>query len=329
MVNRPVIIGLVGVGLVAIGAVSAWITLQHAEREDAAPANVTATTPSPPSPASTNAGPVLPSFDVVRINPAGDAVMAGRAAPNAAVHIFDGEREIGSVTADARGEWVFVPTDPLSPGSRELSLSARVGDQDVRSDQVVVLAVPEHGHDLAGRPTGQETQPLVIATSRSGQGAGRILQGLGGTSGPLSLDIVGIDSGGALTLTGHAPPNAKIQVYIDNRLLGRAVAGPDGRWQLTPAEHLPMGTFALRLDQLADDGRVVMRVELPLARTDDVAADGASQVLVKPGDSLWRIARRVHGRGMAYLVIYEANRDQIRDPDLIYPGQVFHVSGIN
>jgi len=46
-------------------------------------------------------------------------------------------------------------------------------------------------------------------------------------------------------------------------------------------------------------------------------------VVVQPGDSLWRLARRAYGAGIQYTMIFEANRDKIRDPDLIYPGQVF------
>ncbi len=43
------------------------------------------------------------------------------------------------------------------------------------------------------------------------------------------------------------------------------------------------------------------------------------------GTSLWRIARRAYGDGMNYTLIYEANKDQIKDPNLIYPGQVFNL----
>ena len=50
-----------------------------------------------------------------------------------------------------------------------------------------------------------------------------------------------------------------------------------------------------------------------------------SAVIVQPGNSLWRIARRVYGRGLRYSVIYQANRERIRDPDLIYPGQIFTI----
>ena len=45
--------------------------------------------------------------------------------------------------------------------------------------------------------------------------------------------------------------------------------------------------------------------------------------VVVRGDSLWRISESTYGRGIRYSVIYKANREQIRDPDLIYPGQIF------
>ncbi len=48
-------------------------------------------------------------------------------------------------------------------------------------------------------------------------------------------------------------------------------------------------------------------------------------VTVQPGFTLWQIARENFGQGMMYVQVFEANRDKIRDPDLIYPGQVFTV----
>ena len=46
-------------------------------------------------------------------------------------------------------------------------------------------------------------------------------------------------------------------------------------------------------------------------------------VTVQPGFTLWAIAQGQYGEGVLYVQVYEANRDRIRDPDLIYPGQVF------
>ena len=99
---------------------------------------------------------------------------------------------------------------------------------------------------------------------------------------------------------------------------------------LIPEDRLAPGLYTLRLDELAADGRVAMRIELPFQRAEIESADPAqTMVIVQPGDSLWRIARRTHGLGTAYTVIYDANKDQIRDPDLIYPGQVFSLTRTN
>ncbi len=343
MFHRPAIIGALGVGLVAVGTGLAWLHLSREEVAEVTPAPALAsaspqtTVPSPqaavaPRPAApAPSGITLPSFYVVRINPQGDAVMAGRAAPNSQVKIFDGGKVIGTVTADARGEWVFVPNDPLPPGGRELSLAARSAGSDMRSEQVVVLVVPERGKDvIAERPTA----PLAVATLRDGSGVSTLLQGpppRSDASAPrLSVDVIDYDTEGKLVLSGRAPPNATVQVYIENRLVGREQSNAEGRWLLVPADKLAAGLYTLRLDELGADGRVATRIELPFQRAAiDLADAGQSAVVVQPGDSLWRIARRIHGQGIAYTLIYEANRDQIRDPDLIYPGQVFSLTRVN
>jgi nucleoid-associated protein YgaU len=84
------------------------------------------------------------------------------------------------------------------------------------------------------------------------------------------------------------------------------------------------GLHRLRVDQLNRNGEVTARVETPFSRAAllaDLPEEAA--VIVQPGNSLWRIARRVYGEGLRYSVIYQANQNQIGDPDLIYPGQIF------
>ena len=64
--------------------------------------------------------------------------------------------------------------------------------------------------------------------------------------------------------------------------------------------------------------------DVPVNRQPALAnADG--RVIIRKGDTLWEISRRTYGEGQRYTVIYLANGDQIRDPDLIYPAQVFRL----
>jgi nucleoid-associated protein YgaU len=80
------------------------------------------------------------------------------------------------------------------------------------------------------------------------------------------------------------------------------------------------------VDQLAANGAVAARIELPFQR-DQLPAGSVAEgrVVVQPGNNLWRLARSAYGRGIRYTVIFQANRDQIRNPNLIFPGQVFTI----
>jgi hypothetical protein len=267
-----------------------------------------------------------PSFDVVRINPRGNAVIAGRAKPNSAVTVFDGDKEVGTVIADSRGEWVLLPEAPFAPGSRELTLSAKDDAGSVAdSGESVVLVVPDRKEEGS-----EQAQPsaLAVLVPNNG-GGGTVLQppssegGEGISQDGLSLDIIDYDESGQVVVGGRAPPGANVQVYIDNELAGGVVAGPDARWQVRPEEPVAPGLHTLRVDQVEPpDAKVVARVETPFSRAAFAEAAPGS-IVVQPGNSLWRLARRTYGEGIRYSLIFEANKNQIRDPDLIYPGQVF------
>ncbi len=273
-----------------------------------------------------------PSFDVVRLSNSGDSVFAGRAEPGSSVTIMADDAVIGTAKADERGEWVFLPTEPLEPGSHELSLESVTPDGATQSsDQVVVLVVPEPGHDVAGQPAEGDQPALAILVPKSGDGNTVVLQkpsvpgSVESSDGDLALDSVDYDSEGNVSIGGRAKPQSTVRLYLDNKPIGEARADDDGKWRVKPDTAVDPGVYALRADQVEESG-VSARVELPFSRApplNDFA--GESYIVVQPGNSLWRIARRTLGAGLQYTTIYDANKSQIRDPDLIYPGQIFEV----
>ncbi|MBM3485928.1 MAG: LysM peptidoglycan-binding domain-containing protein [Alphaproteobacteria bacterium] len=154
--------------------------------------------------------------------------------------------------------------------------------------------------------------------------AARATPGAAGAA--VALEAIDYDGAGHVAIAGRAPAGAVVHVYLDTTFLGRATAGADGRWQLAPAAPVAVGEYALRVETVDEGGKVLARIQAPFARADIALAVGQrATVIVEPGNSLWRIARRTLGQGTLYSVIYDANRDRIRDPDLIYPGQVFRL----
>lgn len=315
--------------VLAAGAV-AWVVMHPGSKPPPEGAAVTA--PAVPAPAAKpptiTPGPVAPSFDIVRVTPEGNAVIAGRAAPSAEVTLHDNGTAIGSVKANEQGQFVFVPAKPLPAGGSELTLTARGpdGTETAASAPVVVLVpgVP------AATATAAAPSAGALAVLVPPNAAPRVLQEPAENAsqhGALGLGVVDYDDHGNIRFAGSAPPGATVRLYVDNALVGSAAAGRDGHWTLSPPEgSIAAGTHQLRLDQMTAGGQVAARIELPFQRerltAEDVPAD---RVVVQPGQCLWRIARRAYGNGIRYTVIYQANRDQIRDPNLIYPGQVFRL----
>ena len=278
---------------------------------------------------------IPPSFDVVTVNPGGDAVLAGRAEPNTQVIVRAGGKAIGSTKSDSKGEWVFIPETPLPEGTLELDLLTMSPEgAEVNSKDVVVLLVPKRDNiQNADSDTGQtlSAEPLVVLMSREDETPALLLQGkepLHGLVAPesLTLDIINYDANGKVDFSGKGRPNSRISAYIDNQLVGIATVAPDGTWQLVPTEQLTPGLHTLRIDQIDLLGEVISRLETPFSMAlFERPGKGEGLVVVQPGNSLWRIARRLYGRGIQYTTIFGANTDQIRDPALIYPGQIFVV----
>jgi nucleoid-associated protein YgaU len=326
--NRPLIIAAIGVLVVVLAIGLNYLSKQQPKTPDEVASGESRVTAGSASSEPTTAQSVQPpTFDVVRVGPLGDAVIAGRAEPGSTVVIMEGDKSIGEATADERGEWVFVPETPLPPGTRRFGLEMRVeGRPPVLSDKLVEMILPERGKDIAGRPTTAATQALVRKVPRRGFGPTQVMQMPSQEGGvlALSIDVIDYDDAGHLSIGGKAPLESTVQLYLNNDLLGRAVTGPDGRWRITPERGVEPNVYTLRADQIDAQGNVVARVATPFARSKPLAGLGEDTVVVvQPGNSLWWIARNTYGSGPAYTVIYEANRDQIKDPDLIYPGQVF------
>jgi nucleoid-associated protein YgaU len=148
--------------------------------------------------------------------------------------------------------------------------------------------------------------------------------------GDVALDSISYDDEGDVLLSGRGSTAAFVRIYLDNTPVTTSRIREDGRWRVQLPE-VDTGTYTLRIDQIDSRGQVLARVESPFLRESAavlervVAADGGavSSVTIQPGNTLWGISRERYGDGMQYVRIYDANKERIRDPDLIYPGQIF------
>lgn len=371
-----------------------------APESDAAPAADTASVP-------TTAAADAPTFDTVRIEADGTALIAGHSLPGAVIQILLGNEVVAETVADGGGNFVAFLNVPPGSEPRVLSLVARVGEAEIASAQTIIVApvdepvvvaaaepaqvetapavepaatpvttetaqpassepttaeaaavetaptqttpetaaveaaateaAPETAAEPAQTPEAPaaETAPPVLLADESGV---KVIQS-GGQADPevaeaVALDTITYDSDGNVVLAGRAQANDSVQIYLDNTSIASASVSPEGDWQTTLPE-VESGVYTLRVDEVSQDGQVVSRIETPFKREE---AEKVAEVLqeetanpdfqvamrtVQPGNTLWAIARERYGKGIMYVLVFEANRDRIRNPDLIYPGQVF------
>jgi nucleoid-associated protein YgaU len=293
--------GFAGLGLLAAIAAGGLIYLGIRPQLQPTPL---APVPAEPAPA---AAPAPPVFDVVRVDPQGNVVLAGRAAPGATVTAKSGAMVIGTTTADQQGAFVLLPNNPLPPGGAEISLSETLPNGTVIAGKATAsIDVPAAGPALA-----------VL----SGPNGSSVVSGQGPKPGTLGLGTVDYDANGHAIFSGTAPVGAQVTLNLGNHNVGHAVAGANGRWKFSA--DIPRTNGKLTLSATAAGGAVLPPVSAPFALETLPDALAAGHIVITPGDNLWLIARHAYGNGNRYTVIYGANANKIHDPNLIFPGQGF------
>ncbi|WP_160115979.1 LysM peptidoglycan-binding domain-containing protein [Candidatus Halocynthiibacter alkanivorans] len=249
-----------------------------------------------------------------------------------------------------------VATAPVEPASSatEVATNPASASSDpapaAKVTKATTLSAPENeitevankaDTDSAARPE-QVPEPLAPKILLADADGVRVIQA-GGAAIPdqLVIDAISYDADGQVEITGRAatPWNGVIRLYLNNKVTTTVpINDQDGQWA-APLGDVEAGVYTLRADQIGADGEVQSRTETPFRREDaaqiaaletpdPVSGSGAvrlSSVTVQPGNTLWGIASRAYGEGILYVKVFEANRGAIRDPDLIYPGQIFTV----
>lgn len=245
-----------------------------------------------PPPAATT-----PGFDVVRVEPDGSTVVAGKGKANEAIALTDGTRTFGEARTDANGD--FVMSLSLPQGSHRLQLAQR---DDTVSDDAAVVNVPPTGKpdellvmmqrpgeasEIIQRPSEQAaapaipeaTSPAVKAPTDTQEPADTVaaaapapapsnVAGKPDTAAQkLGVDAVEIE-GDRLFVAGSAKERTTVRVYLDDQPIAEATSGAGERYIASARADVAVGEHAIRVDALDTTGRVVGRVEVPFQRPE-------------------------------------------------------------
>ena len=259
----------------------------------------------------------MPTFDVVVIEPSGEGVIAGRAAPGWQVSVQSGGTKVAEATVDVQGEWSVVLEKPLPAGDHALSLkiTSPDGTRALTSQESVRVAVgtdekkgtaPAAAMEVAKPSLPQATAPQSDASTapapaqpeaaRAGETQALTRAEQGASSAPSTgteeskpappkptlvfktVDYAETGSGtGTVTITGTSDPGAKISIYYGAEALAEVRADRDGRWRVAVAKKLGMGQHSFRAER-ADAAGLVGTALVTIERAEPKPEPPASQV---------------------------------------------------
>ncbi len=215
--------------------------------------------------------------------------------------------------ADAAEATIEAPNTEETPTNESEAVDVAAVETPVQPATPTVIVADSEGARVLQAPVAADATPEVLRT--------------------IALDAISYSETGAVQLSGRAQGEGFVRIYLDNTYQDSAEIATDGRWG-TELTSVDPGVYTLRVDELDQDGKVLSRVESPFKReaaeelkvaSAQVDTKRVVSVTVQPGNTLWAIAKESYGDGVQYVKVFEANKDRIRNPDLIYPGQVFTV----
>ena len=256
------------------------------------------TTGSPPE-TSANTGPKLPTFDVLRVEPDGSTVIAGSAEPNSKIEIIDGDKVVTTTQAGAGGDFAVVLDNPLSAGDHQLLLKATGKDgTSSTSEEVATVSVPKDGKAsellaMVSKP-GTASRVITAPTAEAAAGASNNApadqaaatpSNEAATSTPTSAAPAATDvmvnaveiEGDKIFVAGRAKPSAQVLAYADDRLIGKATAGPDGHFVVDGVMPLTVGDHKIRVDVVDSAGNVSVRASVNFNRPEGNQVTVAAQ----------------------------------------------------
>jgi nucleoid-associated protein YgaU len=221
-------------------------------------------------------------------------------------------------------------TDDVSQAAETIVAEA-IGSQTVISPVPQPQSQPQTPAAVAVSPAKTVAPQAVAVLKSTADGVELLNPNAPEVMDNVALDTISYSQVGDVQLSGRAQADTRaVRVYLNNDAVVSLDVGDDGRWR-GDLPNVDEGIYTLRVDEVATDGTVTSRVETPFKREspETLAAASAAQsgpikaITVQQGATLWAIARERYGSGELYVRVFEANRDTIRNADLIYPGQIF------
>ena len=263
---------------------------------------------------SLNQNPIL-KFDIVRLDPKGNLIIAGKTIPDAEVQIFDGNEELSTVISDSHGDWVWVSDIQIEDGLKRFHLKSvdKSGTEHNSIENVIVNFEKDNVDNHKIFKVSEDSQKGVKVLNE------KEIMGI-------AIDSVEHFNNGNLRIRGRSLPLSKVKIFLSENIPSETFANRNGFWEIN-LKNIKLGSYDLKIELISLNNVISLETSIFNGLINSELLQ-KKKIIVEDGNSLWRIARKTLGGGVLYAEIYKHNRKKIKDPNLIYPGQVFNIPNV-
>ncbi|MBO7042729.1 MAG: LysM peptidoglycan-binding domain-containing protein [Alphaproteobacteria bacterium] len=250
-----------------------------------------------------------PSFDLVRIEKTGNIIVAGRNVRESNVSIVINKKVVATVHTNKEGEFVYAPNDTLKPGNYVISLID--AEKNIKSVDSVFVYISEQGY--------KNSVSLLMTKNGS-----KVMQAPVLADGDLIVSKIDYLDNGRMVVTGKALPRLRVSLSLNDKYLGFARVSDYKNYGLgADVGELKSGeSYKLNIRLHDGEGTVIADIEHKFIMPE-MTGDDNTFYTVRRGDCLWVIARNFLRKGILFTMI--AERNTIKNPDLIYPDQLLQI----
>ena len=250
-----------------------------------------------------------PSFDLVRIEKSGNIIIAGRNVRESNISIVINKKVVATEHTNKDGEFVYAPTEALQPGNYVISLIDT--DKNIKSADSVFVYISDQGY--------QNSVSLLMTKNGS-----KIMQAPVLADGDLVVSKIDYLDTGRMIVTGKALPRLRVSLSLNDKYIGFARVSDYKNFGLgADIGTLESGKqYKLNIRLHDGEGTTIASIQHEFVMPE-MTGDDNTFYTVRRGDCLWIIARNFLRRGVLFTMI--AERNNIENPDLIFPKQLLQI----
>lgn len=236
------------------------------------------------------------TFDIIRVSPDGDTVMAGQSEPDVHIYLYENKKEISSFFADPNGEWIWISDDPLTQGVKVFTIKFRDRDGEEHWSNQEIYILDDKSSKL---------KPKVVKISSNNFDDIDVYNQDYIDNG-ITLDLLSYKPGKKFTISGRAPSNTILNLFSNELFIAKIKSDFNGHWKYSSELNRKLSSN-LNITSKIDGKDLSIVIPLDIIFVDRDLKFNDSVMVEMDTKGTWKITRKINENEYVFSEIFNDN----------------------